>query len=615
MGRSFFVKWGLGLLLLVLSGPALGQTDAEIEEVFWESVVCERAREVELYLEIYPTGRYVAEAHECLEEQLGLDRAARILVQRGLAALEYEVGAADGLFGPATRQALRQWQAGKGFAGTGYLTRAQAETLMAQGREVVAEQRQREEARRQAQAEAARQQQGAERRRAAEAERQAEAARQRTQPGATFRDCPTCPQMVVVPVGSYRMGSPSYEEGRYDNEGPEHRVTIGQPFAVGVYEVTRGDYGRFVGATGHAGGTSCDVWEGGSWEERSGRNWRNPGYRQSEREPVVCVNWRDARTYVEWLSRETGESYRLLSEAEWEYVARAGTTTARYWGEREAGQCRYANGADSRTDLDWRLGCDDGYARTAPAGSYQANGFGLYDVLGNVWEWTQDCWKASYGGAPRDGRAWEWGECSHRVLRGGSWYDFPGILRSAFRFRSTADLRGRLHRVPCRPVPPLSLASLPLNLSLPRGRVPGQTEDARASCRELRREDGEPLARRRLIEPRVKADEPYTCRIVLRSDERGGIPKIHRLPSWRSSERSSSTASSSPPPWPTGCFRISRGLPTPRRVTISACTKRAELGVAIHRVHLWSALGPMSHRHNAGNGRSAVHHQDGFSRF
>ena len=190
-------------------------------------------------------------------------------------------------------------------------------------------------------------------------------------------------------------------------------------------------------------------------------------------EPVVCVSWQDARAYVEWLSRQTDKTYRLLSEAEWEYVARAGSTTARYWGE--AGQCRYANGADSRTNFKGRISCDDGYARTAPVGSYQANRFGLFDVLGNVWEWTQDCWNASYGGAPRDGRAWERGECSRRVLRGGSRDNSPRFLRSAYRLtRHTAD-----HRLPfngfriARNRSLRSGVSLPLNLWGSRGNAPG----------------------------------------------------------------------------------------------------------------------------------------------
>ena len=417
----------LVILFLVWSVPSRGQDPQEIERVFWESVACESAGQVRAYLKTYPEGTYVAEAWACLEEGLGLDSAKRMLIQQGLMALNYSVGAADGLFGPATRRAIRAWQAAKEFAGTGYLTRAQADTLMAQGRE------------------AARQQQGAERRRAVEVERQAEAARKRTQPGATFRDCPTCPQMVVVPAGSYRMGSPSSEEGRYDSEGPQHQVTISQPLAVGVYEVTRGEYGRFVEATGHVGGNSCYVWEGGSWEERSGRNWRTPGYGQTERDPVACVNWWDARAYVEWLSRQTGKPYRLLSEAEWEYVARAGSTTARYWGEGESGQCRYANGADQtakRHNSGWPVAaCDDGHYRTAPAGSFRPNVFGLYDVLGNVWEWVQDCWNGNYAGAPSDGRAWEGGDCSRRVLRGGSWLDEPWLLRSANRSWNTAGNR------------------------------------------------------------------------------------------------------------------------------------------------------------------------------
>ncbi len=258
-------------------------------------------------------------------------------------------------------------------------------------------------------------------------ERRIVLARAGRQPGEQFRDCPTCPQMVVVPAGTYQMGSPSYEAGRYDDEGPAHRVTLGQAFAVGVYEVTRGEYGRFVGATGHAGGNSCYVLEGGGLEERSGRSWRNPGFRQSEREPVVCVNWREARAYAEWLSRETGQSYRLLSEAEWEYVARAGTTTARYWGESEAGQCRYANGARGGAN------CDDGHHQMAPVGSFRPNAFGLFDVMGNVGEWVQDCWNNNYVGAPSDGRAWEGGHCIGRVLRGGSWLNLPRDLRSANR--------------------------------------------------------------------------------------------------------------------------------------------------------------------------------------
>ena len=184
--RKSFVKWGLGLLLFTQADPAPGQTAQEIEDLFWRSVECESARQVELYLETYPNGAYVAEAHACLEGQLGLDRAAQRLVQQGLAAVGYDAGPADGLFGAKpgtrTRTAIRAWQAAKGMEETGYLTREQADTLLALGRETVAEQREQEEARRQAQAEAERKRQQEEaRRQAQEAERQAraEAERQR----------------------------------------------------------------------------------------------------------------------------------------------------------------------------------------------------------------------------------------------------------------------------------------------------------------------------------------------------------------------------------------------------------------------------------------------------
>ena len=275
----------------------------------------------------------------------------------------------------------------------------------------------------------------------AEAQTRAQAWQPTPQPGAVFRDCADCPEMVVVPAGTFMMGSPASEAGRDDDEGPLHGVTISQPFAVGVYAVTREEFGRFVGATGYSTGDRCWTFENGRVDERSGRDWRNPGYQQGEREPVVCVSWEHAQAYVRWLSEETGQRYRLLSEAEWEYVARGGTNTARYWGESEAEQCQYANGADAGTELKWAVRCHDGYARTAPVGRYEANAFGLHDVLGNVWEWTQDCSNASYEGAPDDGGAWESGECLRRVLRGGSWSNYPRHLRSAVRYWDTAGLR------------------------------------------------------------------------------------------------------------------------------------------------------------------------------
>ena len=242
-----------------------------------------------------------------------------------------------------------------------------------------------------------------------------------------FRDCPECPELVVVSEGTYVMGSPSSEEGRGGDEGPVHRVTIGRPFAVGVYEVTFGEWDACVSGGGCGGYRPDD----GGW----GRGPR----------PVMNVSWEDAKAYVDWLSSETGEAYRLLSEAEWEYVARAGTKTARYWGESERGQCRYANGADreaKRHNSEWTVAnCDDGHYRTAPVGTYEANGYKLHDVLGNVWEWVEDCWNGSYSGAPTDGSAWKSGDCDRRMVRGGSWGSGPRGLRSANRLGYSTGLR------------------------------------------------------------------------------------------------------------------------------------------------------------------------------
>ncbi len=259
--------------------------------------------------------------------------------------------------------------------------------------------------------------------------------------GERFRDCPSCPEMVVVPAGSYEMGSPISEAGRYNREGPVHRVTIAKPFAVGVYEITRGEFQQFVEATGYPAGNSCLTFEEGKPEWHSGRHWRDPGFAQTDQHPVVCVSWQDAQAYVQWLSQETGQGYRLLSEAEWEYAARAGTRTAWYWGQKASGQCVYANGADKTWERRWGvklsgIDCDDGYAFTSPVGVYGANAFGLHDVLGNVSEWVQDCWHASYDGAPSDGRAWESGDCSQRMVRGGSWLSLPELVRPAYRNRS-----------------------------------------------------------------------------------------------------------------------------------------------------------------------------------
>ena len=237
------------------------------------------------------------------------------------------------------------------------------------------------------------------------------------------------------------MGSPPAETGRSDNEGPLHRVSV-NGFALGKLEVTRVQFAAFVDASGYNAGSECFTFEGGKYEKRSGRNWRNPGYSQGDNHPVVCVSWEDAKAYFAWLSRKTGKTYRLASEAEWEFAARAGTTTARYWGDNPDQACGYANVMDATgksqvSGVTWKVhNCDDGHAHTAGAGSFKPNAFGLYDMIGNAWEWTEDCWNGNYNGAPSDGSAWTTGECSvGRVLRGGSWSSSPRYARSAGRFR------------------------------------------------------------------------------------------------------------------------------------------------------------------------------------
>ena len=334
--------------------------------------------------------RILAGSPEEVEGRLELSREGRRLVQTGLSSAGHDPGPADGMFGRRTRKAIQQWQGTRGEAVTGYLDADGAKELLAMG--------EREAARLRAKAE--------ERRRRARS------------PGTKFRDCPECPELVVVPSGSFMMGSPEHED-----EGPVHRVTIGRPFAVGVYEVTRGEYGRFVSETGHSTGDSCRTYEDGEWKERTGRHWKRPGYSQTGSHPVVCVSWDDAKAYVRWLSGKAGAEYRLLSEAEWEYVSQGSTGTGMLLV-----QCEYANGADASTDIAGRAECNDGHARTAPVGKFLASGFGLYDVLGNAREWVEDCWNESYAGAPSDGSAWESGNCGRRVLRGGSWYDSPGFV-------------------------------------------------------------------------------------------------------------------------------------------------------------------------------------------
>ena len=240
--------------------------------------------------------------------------------------------------------------------------------------------------------------------------------------GEVFGDCPSCPEMVVVPAGTFRMGSPASEQNRRDTEGPQRRVTL-RSFALGVTEVTFDEWEACVRGGG------CGGYRPG--DEGWGRGTR----------PVINVNWDDARTYVSWLSAETGAVYRLPSESEWEYAARAGSTTPFHTGATIS--MDQANYDGNYVYGSGRRGTSRG--RTTPVGTFAPNPFGLYDVHGNVWEWVEDCWHGSYRGAPSDGRAWTvGGDCGRRVLRGGSWLYAPRYLRSAARSGGSTGLRRSL---------------------------------------------------------------------------------------------------------------------------------------------------------------------------
>lgn len=252
-------------------------------------------------------------------------------------------------------------------------------------------------------------------------------------PGETFRDCPWCPQMVVIPTGSFMQGSP--ESARLNSESPLHRVTINYPLAIGQTEITVDDFSRFVMETGYQQ-SGCWIYRD-DWIKLDNADWTDPGFLQDKAHPVSCVSWEDAQAYVRWLSKSTHKNYRLPSASEWEYITRARSEQSRPWGESLTSACQVANVADISAEQQyngWNIHpCDDGYVHTAPVSSFKPNEFGVYDALGNVFEWVEDCWNNNYHRAPADGAAWKKGDCRKRVLRGGSWFSQPDFVRPAFR--------------------------------------------------------------------------------------------------------------------------------------------------------------------------------------
>jgi formylglycine-generating enzyme required for sulfatase activity len=272
-------------------------------------------------------------------------------------------------------------------------------------------------------------------------------------------------KLVVIPQGTFQMGSPSGEKGRYDDEGPVHEVRIAKEFYLGKYSVTRVQFRKFVDATGYR--TEAEKDGKGGWgydETKNGKggfpqkniyNWRRTGFEQTDEHPVVNVSWSDARAFCEWLSRKEARPYRLPTEAEFEYACRAGTGTRFFNGDEDGDLRRAANIADRSLAAKWdhsglhnpvyRTGViswlrevtwDDGYPFTAPVGQFRPNAWGLYDMHGNVFQWCSDWFDEKYYGhspkvdplGPDDGK--------FRVCRGGSWLDSSGWCRSANRGRS-----------------------------------------------------------------------------------------------------------------------------------------------------------------------------------
>jgi formylglycine-generating enzyme required for sulfatase activity len=262
-------------------------------------------------------------------------------------------------------------------------------------------------------------------------------------PGDTFRECSpafACPSMTVVAGGDFVMGSPAREPGRLEREGPQQKVAVAK-FAIGRFEITHEEWETCIRYTETAGFRAAE--ERDPLSKVGCDRLGDQGYGRG-RKPVINASWDDAQGYVRWLNMLTSgnrsEPYRLLSEAEWEYAARAGASTAYPWGTDARRTCEFANVMTSKTNEayssfegDAPAVCEDDHIETAPAGSFKPNAFGVSDMNGNVWEWVADCYRPTLLDQPADGAPYLSGDCTQRVLRGGSWYVGPGALRSAFR--------------------------------------------------------------------------------------------------------------------------------------------------------------------------------------
>lgn len=253
-----------------------------------------------------------------------------------------------------------------------------------------------------------------------------------------FRDCEACPKVAVIPAGAFLLGSPDDEPGREDHEGPQVEVFLPRAFGMTISEIRRSEFAGFVDETGYPAGGSCFVYDGLSWKPQGGFDWRNPGFAQGPDHPAVCINAMDAGAYARWLSRRTGARYRLPSEAEWEYAAKAGATVV----ATADNLCDIANGAASESSFEYRnTACHDRYPNTAPADAFPVNAFGMTGMLGNALEWTADCYAPTHIGTDPTGAPRLDGDCRYQVMRGGNWAAAPQHLRPSNRGLNAAGDR------------------------------------------------------------------------------------------------------------------------------------------------------------------------------
>jgi formylglycine-generating enzyme required for sulfatase activity len=265
-----------------------------------------------------------------------------------------------------------------------------------------------------------------------------------------FKDCDVCPEMISIPAGEFIMGAANDDfdhkssASDYANEIPRHRMSI-KPFGIAKFNITRKQFEIFSKETNFSG-QGCSIYNGRYWWKNLDADWEHPGFPQTDNDPVVCISWNDAQLFITWLNSKLPnlktEKYRLPTEAEWEYAARAGTITSTYWGGNGSQQCKYENTRDiSAHNLNPAIpyiNCDDGYVETSPVGSFRTNPWGLYDMLGNAYQWMSDCFHYTYSTDPED---FHFTDCSMKMIRGASWATIPAGVHTANRLAYKTNKR------------------------------------------------------------------------------------------------------------------------------------------------------------------------------